>query len=93
VNTFTFNEVLVNKVLPTKNKKGINLSVLDRVDGKFVCSRLVNTNDQRLMKFITDNITSDGEFVVNITGKMTSTFSEQKNRWYDNLVATEISLA
>jgi len=46
-----------------------------------------------LIKFIRENVTSNDEFVVNVNGYLTTTFSKKTDKWYENMVATEISLA
>jgi len=45
------------------------------------------------MKFIRENVTDNDEFVVNVNGYHTTTFSKKTDKWYENLVATDISIA
>jgi hypothetical protein len=98
-NSFSFNQVILKKVLDYDSVIKINLQdrkVISKPDGTlssvFVCSRQVTVADSDLIKFIRENMASNEEFIVNVNGYATTTFSKKTDKWYDNLVATEIAL-
>jgi hypothetical protein len=99
-NSFSFNSVILKKVFDYDSVIKVNLEdrrAVSQPDGSFrsafVCSRQVTVNDPDLIKFIRENVTSNDEFVVNVNGYLTTTFSKKTDKWYENMVATEISLA
>lgn len=99
-NSFSFNSVILKKVFDYDSVIKVNLEdrrAVSQPDGSFrsafVCSRQVTVNEPELMKFIRENVTSNDEFVVNVNGYLTTTFSKKTDKWYENMVATEITLA
>lgn len=99
-NSFSFNQVILKKVLDYDSVIKLNLQdrkVISKPDGTlssvFVCSRQITVNDADLIKFVRENISSNDEYVVNVNGYSTTTFSKKTDKWYDNMVATEIVLA
>jgi hypothetical protein len=99
-NSFSFNQVILKKVLDYDSVIKVNLEdrrAVSQPDGSyrsvFVCSRQITVNDTDLMKFIRENVSANDEFVVNVNGYATTTFSKKTNKWYENLVATEFTLA
>jgi beta-glucanase (GH16 family) len=99
-NSFSFNSVILKKVFDYDSVIKINLEdrrAVSQPDGSFrsafVCSRQVTVTDADLVKFIRENLTSNDEFLVNVNGYLTTTFSNKKEKWYENMVATEITLA
>lgn len=99
-NSFSFNQVILKKVLDYDSVIKLNLQdrkVISEPDGSyrsvFVCSRQVTVNDADLIKFVRENMASNDEFIVDVNGYSTTTFSKKTNKWYDNMVATDIALA
>ena len=100
-NTFTFNGSIVKAVKDYNNV--IKATVVDRrleytPDGsmasKFTASRQITIQDPALQAWIRENLinSTETEFICNIEGYLTSTYSDKKEQWYDNQVATKISL-
>ena len=99
-NSFSFNQVILKKVFDYDSVIKVNLEdrrAVAQPDGSFrstfVCSRQVTVNEPDLMKFIRENVNTNDEFIVNFNGYATTTFSKKTNKWYENMVATELTLA
>lgn len=99
-NTFSFENVRVNKVWDNKNR--FNLAIQDshavaQADGSFksvfIASRIVTTATPEHLEFIRQNLINTDDAIVNIRGYMETKAGKEKGTWYDNLVVTELSLA
>lgn len=99
-NTFSFENVRVNKVWDNKNR--FNLAIQDtravaQPDGSFksvfIASRIVTTANPEHLDFIRQNLVDTDEAIVNIRGYMETKAGKKPGTWYDNLVVTELSLA
>ena len=100
MNSFSFENVKVNKVWD--NKSRFNLGILDtravaQPDGSyqsvFVASRIVTTANPDRLEFIRKNLVDTQDAVVNIRGYMETKAGKKPGTWYDNLVVTELTLA
>lgn len=104
MNTFTFAGSVMSNIKESKNGNMITAKVTDRravtqpdgtVKSLFTCSRFVTIFDETIIKFVKDNLvnSSETEFVVNVSGYLSSTVSPKDKKWYDNQVVTELTLA
>ena len=102
VNSFTFSNALLKSVRDYGNVvKGIVQSrqVEFTPDGqmraRFIASRQVTILDPDLIsKLLPAAIADNAEFVVNISGYMTTTVREDKGqtKWYDNQIVTALEI-
>lgn len=99
MNTFTYTESILKGVRDYQTV--IKGTVVDRKtevlpDGtaksKFVSSRQVTFTDPILVEFVRQNFNATSEYLVNIIGYETSTFSEKNQKWYDNKIVTTVEL-
>ena len=99
VNEFKFNNALLKSVRDYGNiVKGVVQSrqVTYEPDGtirsKFIASRQVTIQDPSLIAQLRPLIADNAEFVVNLSGYLTTTVREidGKAKWYDNQVVTQI---
>lgn len=99
MNTFTYNESILKGVRDYQTV--IKGTVVDRrneaqpdgsIKSKFVSSRQVTFTDPILVEFVRQNFNATSEYVVNIVGYETSTFSEKNQKWYDNKIVTTVEL-
>lgn len=104
MNNFTFTDVVMSNIKQSKNGNMITAKVTDRrpvtqpdgtVKSLFTCSRFVTIFDETIIKFVKDNLvnSSETEFVVNVTGYLSSTVSPKDKQWYDNQIVTELELS
>ena len=65
-----------------------------QLKSKFVASRQVTIADESLITFLRPLLASQDEFIVDISGYMTTTVRERegKSTWYDNQMVTELEI-
>ena len=99
VNSFTFNNALLKSVKDYGNViKGIVQSRQTEYtpDGqmrsRFIASRQVTIADPGLVTLIRPLLADNDEFVVNLSGYLTTTVRENKGetKWYDNQIVTSL---
>ena len=99
MNTFTYTESILKGVRDYQTI--IKGTVVDRKtevlpDGttksKFVSSRQVTFTDPLLVEFARQNFNATSDYLVNIVGYETSTYSEKNEKWYDNKIVTAVEL-
>lgn len=99
MNTFTYTESILKGVRDYQTI--IKGTVVDRKtevlpDGttksKFVSSRQVTFTDPILVEFVRQNFNATTDYLVNIVGYETSTYSEKNEKWYDNKIVTAVEL-
>ena len=99
VNSFTFNNALLKSVKDYGNViKGIVQSRQTEYtpDGqmrsRFIASRQVTITDPGLVTLIRPLLADNDEFVVNLSGYLTTTVRESKGetKWYDNQIVTSL---
>lgn len=68
---------------------------LGNVKSLFNCSRFVTIYSPEIIAKINAHIsaTNETEFMVNASGVFTSTLSAKTNKWYDNQVVNELTIA
>lgn len=104
MNTFAFNGSVMSNIKESKNGNLVTAKVTDRrvvtqpdgtVKSLFTCSRFVTIFDPTIIKFVKDNLiaSNEDEFMVNVSGYLSSSLSQKDKKWYDNQVVTELSLA
>lgn len=102
-NKFMFEDVVMSNIKVSTNGNLVTAKVTDRrpvtqpdgtVKSLFTCSRFVTIFDETIIKFVKNNLinNSESEFVVNISGFLSSTVSPKDKKWYDNQVVTELSI-
>jgi len=101
VNSFTFNNALLKSVKDYGNVvKGIVQSRQTEytpdgnVRSRFIASRQVTITDQDIIATLRPLISDNSEFVVNLSGYLTTTVRENKGetKWYDNQIVTNLEL-
>ena len=101
VNSFTFNNALLKSVRDYGNVvKGIVQSRQTEYtpDGqmrsRFIASRQVTFTDPDIIAQLRPLIADNTEFVVNLSGYLTTTVREDKGqtKWYDNQIVTELEV-
>jgi hypothetical protein len=103
VNSFTFNNALLKKVQDYGNVvKGIvqsrqtEYTPNGELRSKFIASRQVTITDQSIIAILRPLISENAEFVVNLSGYLTTTVREnaetKKPVWYDNQIVTSLEL-
>jgi hypothetical protein len=102
VNTFTFNGSLMKNI---KNRNTfITATIVDRravvqpdntVKTLLTCARNVTIYDPSVVEFVKKNLltSTETEFMVDASGYLSSSLSRKDNKWYDNQIITELSLA
>lgn len=65
-----------------------------QLKSKFVASRQVTIADESLITFLRPLLATQDEFIVDISGYMTTTVRERegKSTWYDNQMVTELEI-
>lgn len=65
-----------------------------QLKSKFVASRQVTIMDESIITFLRPLLASQDEFIVDISGYMTTTVRERegKSTWYDNQMVTELEI-
>lgn len=101
VNSFTFNNALLKSVKDYGNVvKGIVQSRQTeytpdgQIRSRFIASRQVTITDQDIISTLRPLISDKAEFVVNLSGYLTTTVRENKGetKWYDNQIVTNLEL-
>jgi hypothetical protein len=101
VNSFTFNNALLKSVKDYGNVvKGIVQSRQTeytpdgQIRSRFIASRQVTITDQDIIATLRPLISDNSEFVVNLSGYLTTTVRENKGetKWYDNQIVTNLEL-
>lgn len=101
VNSFTFNNALLKSVKDYGNVvKGIVQSRQTeytpdgQIRSRFIASRQVTITDQDIISSLRPLISDNAEFVVNLSGYLTTTVRENKGetKWYDNQIVTNLEL-
>lgn len=101
VNSFTFNNALLKSVKDYGNVvKGIVQSRQTeytpdgQIRSRFIASRQVTITDQDIITKLRPLISDNSEFVVNLSGYLTTTVRENKGetKWYDNQIVTNLEL-
>ena len=101
VNSFTFNNALLKSVKDYGNVvKGIVQSRQTeytpdgQIRSRFIASRQVTITDQDIIATLRPLISDNSEFVVNLSGYLTTTVRENKGetKWYDNQIGTNLEL-
>jgi len=101
VNSFTFNNALLKSVKDYGNVvKGIVQSRQTEytpdgnIRSRFIASRQVTITDQDIIATLRPLISDNSEFVVNLSGYLTTTVRENKGetKWYDNQIVTNLEL-
>jgi len=101
VNSFTFNNALLKSVKDYGNVvKGIVQSrqVEYTPDGqmrsRFIASRQVTITEPTIIAQLRPLISDNAEFVVNLSGYLTTTVRENKGetKWYDNQIVTNLEV-
>lgn len=102
MNTFTFNGSLMKNI---KNRNTfITATIVDRravvqpdntVKTLLTCARNVTIYDPSVVEFVKKNLltSTETEFMVDASGYLSSSLSRKDNKWYDNQIITELSLA
>lgn len=104
MNKFSFEGSVMSNIKESRNGNFITAKVTDRravtqpdgtVKSLFTCSRFITIFDETIIKFVKDNLinSSETEFIVNASGYLSSTVSAKDNKWYDNQVVTELTIA
>lgn len=101
VNEFKFNNALLKSVQDYGNVvKGIVQSRQTeytpdgQIRSRFIASRQVTITDQDIIATLRPLLVDNTEFVVNLSGYMTTTVRENKGetKWYDNQIVTSLEL-
>lgn len=101
VNEFKFNNALLKSVQDYGNVvKGIVQSRQTeytpdgQIRSRFIASRQVTITDQDIIATLRPLLADNTEFVVNLSGYMTTTVRENKGetKWYDNQIVTNLEL-
>ena len=101
VNSFTFNNALLKSVKDYGNVvKGIVQSRQTeytpdgQIRSRFIASRQVTITDQDIITKLRPLISDNSEFVVNLSGYLTTTVRENKGetKWYDNQIVTNLEV-
>ena len=101
VNSFTFNNAQLKSVRDYGNVvKGIVQSrqVEYTPDGqmrsRFIASRQVTITEPSIIEQLRPLIADNAEFIVNLSGYLTTTVRENKGetKWYDNQIVTHLEL-
>ena len=101
VNSFTFNNALLKSVQDYGNVvKGIVQSRQTeytpdgQIRSRFIASRQVTITDQDIIATLRPLLVDNKEFVVNLSGYLTTTVRENKGetKWYDNQIVTNLEL-
>ncbi len=99
VNSFTFNNALLKSVKDYDNViKGIVQSRQTEylpdgsVRSRFIASRQVTIQDPSIIAQLRPMLADNSEFVVNLSGYLTTTVREDKGqtKWYDNQIVTTL---
>lgn len=100
MNTFTFNGSLMKNI--KDRKTFVTATIVDRraivqpdntVKSLLTCARNVTIFDPEIVAYIKANLlnSTETEFMVNASGYLSSSVKNEK--WYDNQVITELTLA
>lgn len=99
VNSFTFNNALLKSVKDYGNViKGIVQSRQTEylpdgsVRSRFIASRQVTIQDPSIIAQIKPFLADNDEFIVNLSGYLTTTVRENagQTKWYDNQIVTNL---
>jgi hypothetical protein len=99
VNSFTFNNALLKNVNDYGNViKGIVQSRQTeytpdgQIRSRFIASRQVTITEPHIIQQLRPMLVDNSEFVVNLSGYLTTTVREQdgKPKWYDNQIVTSL---
>lgn len=101
VNSFTFNNALLKSVKDYGNVvKGIVQSRQTeytpdgQIRSRFIASRQVTITEPDIINQLRPLLSDNAEFVVNLSGYLTTTVRENKGetKWYDNQIVTNLEL-
>lgn len=99
VNSFTFSNATLKSIKDYGNVvKGIvqsrqtEFTPNGEMRSRFIASRQVTITDQDIIAQIRPLLADNTEFVVNLTGYLTTTVREDKGqtKWYDNQIVTNL---
>jgi hypothetical protein len=99
VNSFTFNNALLKSVKDYGNVvKGIVQSRQTeytpdgQIRSRFIASRQVTITEPHIIQQLRPMLADNAEFVVNLSGYLTTTVRENKGetKWYDNQIVTSL---
>lgn len=99
VNSFTFNNALLKNVNDYGNViKGIVQSRQTeytpdgQIRSRFIASRQVTITEPHIIQQLRPMLVDNSEFVVNLSGYLTTTVRDQdgKPKWYDNQIVTSL---
>lgn len=102
MNTFTFNGSLIKNI--KDRNTFITATIVDRraviqpdnsVKSLLTCARNVTIYDPSIISWVKSNLlnSTDTEFFVDASGYLSSSLNRKDNKWYDNQIITELSLA
>jgi hypothetical protein len=101
VNSFTFNNALLKSVKDYGNViKGIvqsrqtEYTPNGEIRSRFIASRQVTITEPHIIEQLRPLLVDNSEFVVNLSGYLTTTVRENKGetKWYDNQIVTNLEL-
>lgn len=102
MNTFTFSGSLMKNI--KDRNTFITATIVDRraviqpdnsVKSLLTCARNVTIYDPSVISWVKSNLlnSTDTEFFVDASGYLSSSLNRKDNKWYDNQIITELSLA
>lgn len=102
MNTFTFNGSLMKNI--KDRNTFITATIVDRravvqpdntVKSLLTCARNVTIYDADVIAWVKSNLlnSTETEFMVDASGYLSSSLSKKDDKWYDNQIITQLSLA
>ena len=101
VNSFTFNNALLKSVRDYGNvvkgivqSRQVEYTPNGEMRSRFIASRQVTITEPSIIEQLRPLLTDNAEFVVNLSGYLTTTVRENKGetKWYDNQIVTNLEL-
>ena len=101
VNSFTFNNALLKSVRDYGNvvkgivqSRQVEYTPNGEMRSRFIASRQVTITDPAIIEQLRPLLSDNAEFVVNLSGYLTTTVRENKGetKWYDNQIVTNLEL-
>jgi len=99
INSFTFNNALLKSVKDYGNvvkgivqSRQVEYTPNGEMRSRFIASRQVTITDTSIINQIRPLLADNSEFVVNLSGYLTTTAREDqgKTKWYDNQIVTNL---
>lgn len=99
VNSFTFNNALLKSVRDYGNvvkgivqSRQVEYTPNGEMRSRFIASRQVTITEPTIIEQLRPLLTDNAEFVVNLSGYLTTTVRESKGetKWYDNQIVTNL---